>query len=397
MPNAVPVASPPSRAGGEVLGGARLEEGTLRPMGAQVRAAVQRGPRDIVLQSFERPAVGPDDGLLRVEACGICGSDVEQYKGHLGGSDRPPSIPGHEILGVIEEVGERAAERWGVSPGDRVAVEIIIPCRSCARCLTGRYMSCRNRHGAYSTTPVSKAPALWGGYAEYMYLHPNTVMHKVRADIPPEIAVMFNPLGAGVRWAVDLGGTGLGDTVLILGAGQRGIASVIAARAVGAGTIIVTGLRTDKTKLDLARRYGADHTIVVEDTDTVDRVLEITDGAGADVVLELTPMAREPVQDALRAVRHGGTIVFAGLKGQQEIPLRTDQIINKGVTVKGAYGVDFHGYEQAIRIIESGAVPLAALHTHSFRLDDAANAVETLAGEGSDGHDAVHVAILPHL
>ena len=116
-------------------------------MGDVIRAAVQTGPRRIEMREFPRPVIGPDDGgLLRVEACGICGSDVEQYKGSMG-SQWLPMVPGHEPLGIIEEVSAAAAARWGVQPGDRVAVEILIPCRSCDLCLAGRYMSCRNRIG----------------------------------------------------------------------------------------------------------------------------------------------------------------------------------------------------------------------------------------------------------
>ena len=113
-------------------------------MADTVRAAVQLGPRRIEIQEVPRPRIGPDHGLLRVEANGICGSDVETYKGHLG-SATDPFIPGHEPLGIIEEIGERAAQRWGVAPGDRVALEILVPCRSCQLCLIGRYQSCRSR------------------------------------------------------------------------------------------------------------------------------------------------------------------------------------------------------------------------------------------------------------
>jgi threonine dehydrogenase-like Zn-dependent dehydrogenase len=217
-------------------------------------------------------------------------------------------------------------------------------------------------------------------------------------SVPAEIAVMFNPLGAGVRWACHLGGVQLGDTVLVLGAGQRGIASVIASRAAGAGTIIVTGLAADRHKLSLAREFGADHTIVVDGPDaedTVERVREITSGAMADVVLELTPMATEPVTDALLAARHGGRVVLAGLKGGREVPLRTDLVINRALTLVGAYGVDARAYAEAIKIIESGRFPLEKLHTHSFGLDETALAIETLAGE-VPGEAAVHVSVHPH-
>jgi threonine dehydrogenase-like Zn-dependent dehydrogenase len=366
-------------------------------MSDMVRAAVQVAPRQIELREFPRPRIGPDDGLLRVEANGICGSDVETYRGHMAMNDRP-FVPGHEPMGIIEEVGERAAQRWGVQPGDRVALEVIVPCRACQLCLTGRYQSCPNRTVGHGVTGVEVEPSLFGGFAELLYLSPNTVMHKIDATIPAEIAVMFNPLGAGVRWAVHLGGIGLGDTVLVLGAGQRGIASVIAARAAGAGTIITTGLAADEHKLALAREFGADHTLVVDGDDAqdaVERVREITDGAMADVVLELTPMAAGPVTDALLAARHGGTVVLAGLKGNREIPLNTDLIINRALTVRGAFGVDATAYAEAIALIESGRFPLEKLHTHTFGLDDTALAIETLAGE-VPGEPAVHVSVHPH-
>ena len=359
-----------------------------------VRAMVQSGPRQMEMREFPRPVIGPDDGLLRLEACGICGSDVEQYKGHLWREGARPSIPGHEPLGIIEEVGERAAARWGVEPGERVALEIIIPCHTCDLCITGHYQACRNRRGAHGVTPIDQAPSLWGGFADYVYLHPDSIVHKMRKDIPAETAVMFNPLGAGVRWAVEYGQTTLGDTVLVLGPGQRGIAAVIAAKVAGAGTVIVTGLSKDKNKLALAEDFGADHTINVEEENTVERVAEITDGKMADVVLELTPMATAPVLDAIESVRHGGRVVLAGLKGGRAVELKTDRLINKAITMVGAYGVDATAYVQAIQIIESGRFPLERMHTHTFELADTVRAIETLAGE-VEGEEAVHVAICP--
>ena len=361
-----------------------------------VRAAVQVAPRQIELREFPRPQTGPDDGLLRVEANGICGSDVETYRGHLGGP-RPAFIPGHEPLGVVEEVGERAAERWGVQPGDRVAVEVIVPCRACRDCLTGRYQFCPNRKYGHGVTGIGTEPALWGGMAEYMYLSPTSVLHKVDPALPVEVAALYNAMGAGVRWACHLGEVRIGETVLVLGAGQRGIAAVVAARAAGAGTIIITGLAADAHKLALARDFGADHTIVVDGDaaeNTVERVSEITGGDLADLGLELTPMAAEPITDALLSVRRGGRVVLAGLKGNREIPLRTDLIINRALTVRGAFGVDARGMEDAIALIESRRFPLGKMHTHSFGLDDAALAIETLGGE-VPGQAAIGVSIQP--
>lgn len=367
-------------------------------MAETVRAAVQVAPRRIEIREFPRPKIGPDDGLLRVEANGICGSDVEVYKGHLRVADGRPLVPGHEPLGIIEEIGERAAARWGVQPGDRVALEIPLPCRACRNCLLGRYQACPNGIAGHGMTGIDVAPGLWGGFAEYLYLSPNAIVHRMNPNLPSWLAVMFNPMGAGVRWACHLGEVQLGDTVLVLGTGQRGLACVIAARAAGAGTIIVTGLAADRHKLELAREFGADHTIVVdgdEAEDCVERVREITDGAMADVVLELTPMAAGPVNDALLAARHGGRVVLAGLKGDRDIPVRTDVMINKALTVVGAYSVDARAYAEAIAIIESGRFPLEKMHTHSFGLEDTALAMEILAGE-VPGERAIHVSVHPH-
>jgi threonine dehydrogenase-like Zn-dependent dehydrogenase len=153
----------------------------------------------------------------------------------------------------------------------------------------------------------------------------------------------------------------------------------------------VTGLSRDAGKLALAREFGADHAIDVEAADTVARVGEITGGAGVDVVLELTPMAAQPIRDALHAVRWGGRVVLAGLKGGRQVELSTDLIINKALTVVGAFSVDSRAYAEAIRLIEADRFPLARMHTHTFGLDEVPQAIETLADDGT----AVHVAIVP--
>lgn len=363
-----------------------------------VRAAVQTGPRKLEMREFSKPKIAADDGLLRVEANGICGSDVEIFAGHIGDPDRPPFIPGHEPMGIVEEIGELASERWGVQVGDRVALEVIVPCRACIDCLTGRYQACRFRKHGHGVTNVDVAPHLWGGFAERMYLSPTSVLHRVSNDLAPEVAAMYNPLGAGVRWAAHLGEIGLGDTVVVLGVGQRGICAAAAAKAAGAGTVIITGLERDAHKLELAREFGADHTVVVDGTDgrdIVDAVRQITNGQMADVALDVTPMAAGPVTDALDVVRHGGLVVLAGLKGGKEIPLVTDRIIQRGLRVKGAFGVDAAANEAAIALLESGRFPFEKLHTHTFGLDEVALAIDTLSGREGDG-SAVHVSVHPN-
>jgi threonine dehydrogenase-like Zn-dependent dehydrogenase len=128
----------------------------------------------------------------------------------------------------------------------------------------------------------------------------------------------------------------------------------------------------------------------VDSEDVVERVREITDGAMADVVLELTPIATQPVIDAVEAVRHSGRIVLAGLKGGKSVDLVTDRLINKGLTVRGAFGVSADAYIEAIRIIESGRFPLERMASGTFELADTEEAIRSLA----DG-DAIHVCVCP--
>src|SRR5262245_18485636 len=361
------------------------------------RAIVQTGPRQLELRELPVPEVDADTALLRVEACGICGSDAEQYAGTI--PVRLPLVPGHEPLGVIEQIGDRAAKRWKINVGDRVAVESLIPCGHCTACLTGRYQNCRGRGGMFGHgyVPLAHPPGLWGAYADYMHLDAFSIVHKVSKDLPASLAVMFNPLGAGFRWAVELPRTGPGDTVLVLGPGQRGLASVIAARAAGADTIIVTGLTRDAPKLALARALGADHTIDIEQEDARARVHELTGGRGADVVIEVSANAAEPVAEALRYVAVGGRIVLAGVKGFKAVPdFVSDLVVVKELTISGAFGVTARAYDAAIRLIESGRVPLERMHTHDFRLEDAERAIQLLGGE-VPGEQSIHSCLLPGL
>jgi threonine dehydrogenase-like Zn-dependent dehydrogenase len=113
-----------------------------------------------------------------------------------------------------------------------------------------------------------------------------------------------------------------------------------------------------------------------------------------DVAVDLTPMAGGPITDALKSVRFGGTVVLAGLKGKQEIPLVTDLLINRGLVVKGAFGVDAPANRKAIELLESGRFPLEKLHTHTFGLDEVGLAIDTLAGTAGDG-SAIHVSVHP--
>jgi threonine dehydrogenase-like Zn-dependent dehydrogenase len=186
-----------------------------------------------------------------------------------------------------------------------------------------------------------------------------------------------------------------GDSVVVLGPGQRGLACVLACRAAGAGSIIVTGLSADARKLELARGFGADHTIDVENEDVRKRILELTGGRGADVVIEVTSYATEPVAASLDYVRAGGTVVLAGVKGFKPVPgFVSDKIVIKEIAVRGAIGVTSSGYRSAIAAIESGRWPLERMHTHDFALEEAERAIRVLARK-EPGEESIHSCLLP--
>jgi threonine dehydrogenase-like Zn-dependent dehydrogenase len=353
---------------------------------------VQTAPRKIEPRELPLPEIGHDDALLRVEACGICGSDYEQFEGVL--RTPVPVVPGHEPLGIIEQIGDGAAARWGVDVGDRVAVETMLACHHCATCLGGRYHLCAKRR-IYSYIPLSEPPGLWGAYAQHMYLHPNSVIHKVDPTLPAHVAVMFNPLGAGFRWGVEMPRTGPGDTVIVLGPGQRGLACVLACREAGAGQITVTGLAADARKLELARTFGADQTIDVENEDARSRVRELTNGRGADVVIDVSSYATEPIVQAIDFVAPGGRVVLAGTKGFRAVPdFVSDKVVMKEITMLGAIGVTTSGYTNAIRMLESRRTPIERMHTHRFGLRDAELAIRTLARQ-VEGDESIHSCLVP--
>ena len=154
------------------------------------------GRGDLRLEETPRPTADePDQVVIEVEACGICGSDYEQYEGAQPPHEdyTPyPVIPGHEPLGVIEEIGARARQRWGVSEGDRVAVRSGYGCGQCEACRRWEPRACPKRGGTYGYTDVGKPPHLWGGYAEFMYLSPYSVVKKMDPTLPAGVAVMFS-------------------------------------------------------------------------------------------------------------------------------------------------------------------------------------------------------------
>ena len=368
----------------------------------KARVIIQTADRKLEQAEREISPVSNDTALLEVEACGLCGSDVEQFKGAFTekGIVTYPVIPGHEPVGRIREIGQEASRLWRVSKGDRVAIEPHLSCGLCRTCLSGSYHLCKEVRPtglpAYGFLPLDYGHGLWGGYATHIHLMPRTILHRIPEEMPIELATQYQSLAAGVRWAVQVPRTALGDSVLILGPGQRGLGAVIACKEAGAGTIIVTGLRRDQHKLDLARALGAHHVIVSDEEDTVSRVLELTAGRGVDVAIDVVPSATQPVLDAVGAVRVGGTVVIGGVKGRTaKVALDTDLVLFREIRIQGVYSQDSSSYTQALRLLSDNRYDFGRLHTHSFSLDDAELALRTLAGEIA-GELAVSVSLHPN-
>jgi alcohol dehydrogenase len=359
------------------------------------RALVLEEPRRLVEHRFPLPAIGEDDGLLRVEACGLCGTDHEQYTGALPAGFA--FVPGHESVGIVEAIGPRAAERWGVQAGDRVAVEVFQSCGACAPCQSGLYRRCQ-RHGMgdmYGFISTDKAPGLWGGYAEHQYLAPDTMLLPVPDGLDPIVATLFNPLGAGIRWGVSVPGTKAGDVVAVLGPGVRGLSACAAAKEAGAGFVMVTGVSPhDDERLALAAAFGADLAVDVNSTDPARALREAT-GGGADVVVDVTAKAPAALGQAIGIARVGGTIVMAGTRGSAETPgFWPDLIVFKELRILGALGVDAPAYRAALDLLSTGRYPFADLPRRCAPLDEAEDLVRSMAGE-ADGPPPVHGVLTP--
>lgn len=365
------------------------------------RAMVLMGPQHFEMMELDVPTLCPGEALLRVEACGLCGTDIEQYEGRMAYQDAEafPAIPGHEPVGIIEEISPEAERAWGVSAGDRVALVPHLICGHCEQCLRGSSNLCRGifpiPRSQYGFMPLAYRHGLWGGYSEYIHLDPASLVCKVPSSVPAQLAVMYQALAAGLRWAVAVPRTAFSDTVLILGCGQRGLAAIVALRAAGVRTIIVTGLARDEFKLKQARRLGATDVIVVDRENTVERVFQITKGRGVDVAVDVAPHNSQTFLDAVEAVRIGGTIVVAGVKdAAAPARLNTNRLLYKEITVRGVFTQTADFYLAAVDLLTRSIAEIAPLHTHDVPLEQVTYALDLLRGN-QPGAEAISISLYP--
>jgi alcohol dehydrogenase len=276
-----------------------------------------------------------------------------------------------------------------------VIVEYAFGCGECFYCKKGDYIHCESFHVYGSMISCREPPHLWGAYSEYLYIPPRARVHRVTKSLLPEIGVLVCAvLGNGVRWLQMIGGISAGDTVVIEGPGQQGLAGVIVAKEAGAGKVIVTGMSRDRRRMELAKKFGADLTIDVETIDPVKAVSEMTEGRMADIVMDVTGNPKGAVI-AIDLVKKKGTVVIPGFYGMdREIPLVLDKIVFKEARLQGVFSHDSQSVIPALRLAESGKYPIEKMVTHRFPLEQAEQAVKVAGGE-IEGEDPIKVVILP--
>ena len=364
----------------------------------KVLAAAKVGPSQIELREFPMPEISDDSALLKMEVAGICGTDVKMFKQPLKGA---PVIMGHENIGYIAKAGRAFTQRKGLKEGDLVFLEHYVMCGQCEWCHSGQYRHCANTDWRdnpdgirYGYTSSERPPHLWGGFAHYVYLPWNSVVHKVPAGLTPELAGLATPMANGIEWSLFDGGVGYDSTVLIQGPGQQGLSQTVICKQAGAALIIVTGTSKDGARLAVAKQLGADHVIDVQAEDALTRIMEITGGRGVDVVLDCTAGAgTTPVLlgvDALK--RKGGTIVVQGEMNEfPNFPIA--KVTLKFITIKSARGHSYKACELALQQLASHRFPLEMVTTHTFGLADTALAIKSVGGEGAPG--VIHVSLMP--
>lgn len=334
-----------------------------------MKAAVLHKARDLRLEEVPTPAYGPDDVLVRVKSVGICGSDVHYWRtGAIGDFVvEAPMILGHEVAGVVAEVGENATS---LQVGDRVALEPGVPCRRCEFCKTGRYNLCPEMR-FFATPPID------GALSEYA-VSPADFAHKIPDTLSLDAAALIEPLSVGIH-ACRRGNLMAGQSVFIAGAGPIGLTSLAAAKASGATEIFISDVRPHR--LEIAKKMGATHTFdAKEDAEGV--IMAATRGRGVDLALECAG-AEAAFVSCLKSAKRGGAVVVVGLGDKVTYQVPMVELAVKELDVKGIFRY-VYTYPAAINLLASGAVDVEAMITHHFPLDEMLNAFEH-AEKGTDG------------
>ena len=343
------------------------------------RAVVMPGDGTWELRELPVPDPPAGGALLRVEAVGMCHSDVDHLHGivHTPWGGAYPSIAGHEIVGRIDALADGTGPRWGVTVGQRVAVRESVP-------LPGVPGGIRVYGHDFA---VDERSGLFGGFADYMELLPETLLEPLPDDIPAAELTVWEPLAIAVRWATAVKP---GDSVAILGPGHLGLASIVAARAAGAMRIFITGTPADAIRLEAARKLGVEEAIDISTADPVERIRELA-GDGVDVVIDAASGSTATVTQGMQMARRGGTVVIGGLKDRKPV----DGFISDWIPMRQLHlhaGFPGDHVKTSVELIRQGKVPTADLLGEVVTMDGFGDALRLLARD-LPGRDAIRLAL----
>ena len=328
-----------------------------------MKAAVLEDLNKLIVKEVPDPDLSPDDVIVKVYSCAVCGSDIRIFH---HGNDRvhPPAILGHESSGEIVEVGERVT---GFSVGDRVAIGSDVPCGECDVCRAGYGNNCRINY--------AMGYQFQGSFAEYVPI--NRIMlnfgpiHKIPDSMSWDEAALAEPL-ACVLNAVEFAGIKPGDVVVVMGAGPIGCMIIPVALMCGAAKVIA--INRSPGRLDFAKKVGADAVICSSEEEQIERVMEETGGLGADVVFTANPSPQSH-PDAIKMARNRGRVnLFGGLPAGTKVELETNLIHYKELLVSGAHGSVPRHHKQAIDLIGSGKFDIKEFISHRYALEEISEA-----------------------
>jgi L-iditol 2-dehydrogenase len=332
-----------------------------------MRAAVYRGVDDMRIERVEIPVPGPGDVLVRVDVCGVCGTDLKKI--HYGLAP-PPRIFGHETAGTIAAVGAEISD-WKI--GDRVAVNHHIPCQKpgCFYCSRKAFAQCPVYKGTGATAGFEPAG---GGYAEYVRVLPWCVGGMVRIPVgfPAEEASMIEPLNTCLK-GVRMAGIQPGDTVLVIGQGPIGMLFTQLARIAGARVVA-----TDKiaARRETARKIGADSALDPDTDDVTAAVRDLSEGRGADAAIVAVP-STQVVAGAFAQIRPAGRVLlFAHTRLNDPLEVDAGAVCMQEKALIGSYSSDITLQAEAADLIFSRRVDVRPLLTHRFSLDQIADAID---------------------
>jgi L-iditol 2-dehydrogenase len=305
-----------------------------------------------------QPVPGPGELLVKVAACGICGSDVHGFDGSSG-RRIPPLVMGHEAAGTVAEAGS-GVKRFGI--GDRVTFDSTIYCGECRFCKRGEMNLCDRREVLGVSCGDYRRD---GAFAEYV-LVPERIAYKLPDAMGFEEAAMLEAVSVALH-AVAVSDLRGGETALVIGAGMIGLLTLQAARSAGCSRVFIADV--DRTRLELARQLGATETLNLSGSELAGRCRELTEGAGADVALEAVGRD-ETVATAIDAVRKGGTVTLIG-NVTPEVRLPLQKVVSRQLRLQGT-AASCGEYPQAIEMITNGSIKVKPLITAVAPLSEGA-------------------------